>query len=308
MRSYHIGILFLLTIILIISCGKKSEETESGKVTTRTQVTVTTVKTGTLSDSVALNAVAAYLQKSQIKATTAGFVRKILIRPGNHVKSNQILLSLVTKEAASIGTTLKKALEPELKFTGVIPVRADLHGVVAQINHAVGDYVQEGEPLVLIYDLRSLVFVMTVPYDLKYIFPLNRTMSLVLPDHTILIGTLYNVLPSADTLTQSVNAIIKVNTPELIPENILAHAKLLRVIRKNALWVPRTAVLSDAVQENFWVMKLIDTATAVKVPVVKGLEADDRIEILHSTLKQCDTVLTSGNYGMPDTAGVTILK
>lgn len=308
MRYCHIRILLLSITILILSCGKKFEETASNQVTTRTPVTITTVKIGTLSDSVMLNAVAVYLQKSQIKATTAGFVRKSLIRPGDHVKRNQILLSLVTKEAASIGSTLKKTLEPELIFSGIIPVRADLNGVVSQINHSMGDYVQEGEPLALIYDLRSLVFIITVPYELRFILSSNRAMIIALPDNTTFTGTLFNVLPSADTLSQSVNAIIKVNAPKLIPENILANVKLERVSRKNALWVPKAAILSDVIQENFWVMKLIDTTTAVKVPVVKGLEVDDRIEILHSMLKRCDSVLTSGNYGMPDTAGITILK
>lgn len=307
MRSYQIDIFFLITIILIISCGRRPKDNESEKASTRTPVTVTTVKIGTLSDSVMFNAVAVYLQKNQIKATTAGFVKKILIKPGNHVKRNQILLSLITREAASIGYALK-TLEPELKFSGTIPVRANLNGVVAQINHSVGDYVQEGEALAIIYDLRSLVFIITVPYELKFIFPLNKTMQLELPDNSILAGTLSNVLPSADTLSQSVNAVIKVNSYTLIQENIIANVKLERVSRKNALWVPKLAVLTDIIQENFWVMKLIDTVTAIKVPIVKGLEVNDRIEILSSKLKQYDTVLISGNYGMPDTAGVTLIK
>jgi hypothetical protein len=55
-------------------------------------------------------------------------------------------------------------------------------------------------------------------------------------------------------------------------------------------------------------MQLIDTITAVKVPVVKGLEAGDRVEIIEPKFKSGDRFVLSGNYGLPDTAKVLIQK
>jgi hypothetical protein len=59
-------------------------------------------------------------------------------------------------------------------------------------------------------------------------------------------------------------------------------------------------------QSNFWVMKLIDSTTAVKVPVQKGIESGNRVEILSPKFSPSDMILTSGNYGLPDTAKVIV--
>ena len=57
-----------------------------------------------------------------------------------------------------------------------------------------------------------------------------------------------------------------------------------------------------------WVMKMIDSVTAVKVPVVKGIETSDRVEILRPQFSPNDKILLTGNYGLPDTAKVIIMK
>jgi uncharacterized NAD(P)/FAD-binding protein YdhS len=70
--------------------------------------------------------------------------------------------------------------------------------------------------------------------------------------------------------------------------------------------LPKAAVLSDETQSEFWVMKMISDSTAVKVPVKKGIETGDRIEILSPTFNPADKIIITGNYGLPDTAKVKI--
>jgi len=55
-------------------------------------------------------------------------------------------------------------------------------------------------------------------------------------------------------------------------------------------------------------MKLIDDSTAVKVPVEKGMEVNDRIEILKPGFTNTDKFLLTGNYGLADTAKIKIVK
>jgi hypothetical protein len=55
-------------------------------------------------------------------------------------------------------------------------------------------------------------------------------------------------------------------------------------------------------------MKMIDNNTAVKVPVIKGIETAGKVEILSPVLKPSDMILLTGNYGLPDTAEVVIDK
>ncbi len=53
-------------------------------------------------------------------------------------------------------------------------------------------------------------------------------------------------------------------------------------------------------------MKMIDSTTAVKVPVTIGLVTSGQVEITSPILKPSDQILLTGNYGLPDTAKVII--
>jgi hypothetical protein len=53
-------------------------------------------------------------------------------------------------------------------------------------------------------------------------------------------------------------------------------------------------------------MKMTDSTTAVKIPVVKGLETGNKVEIISPVLNTTDKILLKGNYGLPDTAKVWI--
>ena len=53
---------------------------------------------------------------------------------------------------------------------------------------------------------------------------------------------------------------------------------------------------------------MTDSSTAVKVPVQKGLETPDKVEILSPALSIHDKILLTGNYGLADTAKVVIIK
>lgn len=55
-------------------------------------------------------------------------------------------------------------------------------------------------------------------------------------------------------------------------------------------------------------MKMIDSATAVRVDIKKGLELKDKIEVLSPKFSKDDRILVTGNYGLPDTAKVIIEK
>jgi uncharacterized NAD(P)/FAD-binding protein YdhS len=81
---------------------------------------------------------------------------------------------------------------------------------------------------------------------------------------------------------------------------------VLKSEKSGAQSLPKEALLTDDLESNFWVMKLIDSATAVKVPVKKGLETRDRVEIIEPVFAPSDKILVTGNYGLPDTAKVKV--
>jgi len=78
--------------------------------------------------------------------------------------------------------------------------------------------------------------------------------------------------------------------------------------KNNANVISKGAVLANETQTEFWVMKMINDTVAVKVGIKKGLENSDKVEITSPSFLKTDRFLLTGNYGLPDTAKVTIKK
>jgi multidrug efflux pump subunit AcrA (membrane-fusion protein) len=100
--------------------------------------------------------------------------------------------------------------------------------------------------------------------------------------------------------------VIRVSNASAIPENLIAKVRIVKTAKANTQSLPKTALLTDETESDFWVMKLIDSATAVKVSVRKGIETKDRVEILEPIFSPGDKILVTGNYGLPDTAKVKV--
>jgi multidrug efflux pump subunit AcrA (membrane-fusion protein) len=271
----------------------------------RTPVTITTVSNTALNDSIELNAVSAFLQKSYVKANANGYLQSADVYPGKYVEIGQPLFTLKTKEAQSIGNAIEK-LDSSLQFSGVNTIRANQHGFITQLNHQSGDYVQDGEQLAVISDRNSFVFLLNLPYELRREVLNKRAVALVLPDGTRLNGAIGAFMPTVDSASQTQNVVIRINTSTAIPENLIAKVRILRTARPSAQSLPKSALLTDDTESDFWVMKLIDSTTAVKIPVKKGIETADRVEVLSPVFSPQDRILITGNYGLPDTAKVKV--
>jgi len=111
-----------------------------------------------------------------------------------------------------------------------------------------------------------------------------------------------------DSASQTQNVLIKVPASQNIPQNLIAKVRIVKAEKMNAATLPKAAVLADEAQNRFWVMQMIDSVTAIKVPVEKGMETSDRVEILKPQFSPQDKILLTGNYGLPDTAKVKIMK
>ncbi|MHA4811362.1 efflux RND transporter periplasmic adaptor subunit [Flavitalea flava] len=289
------------------AAGSKGSETEAASEASSgaTPVTVTTVSQESLSDSIELNAVSAFLQKSYVKANANGYLQTANVYPGKYVDAGQALFTLKTKEAQSIGNSIT-LLDSTLKFSGLNRILAGQHGYITQLNHQSGDYVQDGEQLAVISDRNSFVFLLDLPYELRPYVLNKKEVELTLPDGQKLKGALGAVMPTVDSVSQTQNVMIRVNTTQAIPENLVAKVRILKVVREKTQSLPKAAILTDETESNFWVMKMTDSTTAVKTNIKKGMETRGRVEILSPVFLSSDRILLTGNYGLPDTAKVKI--
>lgn len=299
----------LFTVLLITSCKSKEEPKDDKKDATEvaegTPVTVTSASIGSMDETVELSAVSTFLVKSYLKANANGYLTAVNTQMGKYVQKGQELFTLRTKESQSLGNTVKD-LDPSLHFEGTMHIKAPGSGYVTQLTYRTGDYVQDNEQLATITDTKNFVFLLNLPYELKPFLPYNKDLKLHLPDGTVLDGTIDGEMPSVDATTQTQSYMIKVNTEKSIPENLLAKVYFVKSSKGHTVSLPKEAVLTNEIQSEYWIMKLKDSTTAIKVPVTKGLETKDRVEILSPVLSANDRVLLTGNYGLPDTAKVVV--
>lgn len=298
---------FCFAALVSFSCSSKKEakEEETTAQEVQTPVTVTTIKTEPLTEYVELNAMSSFLQSSFIKATANGYIKSSNVKPGQFIHAGQTAFVMQTKEARALGNTINE-LDPSFKFSGLIRINATQTGYITALNHQPGDYVQDGEQLAVLSDAKSFGFLLNLPYELRQYLQNNKSIDIELPDKTHLKGTVAHVMPTVDSVSQTQAVLIKVNAPSSIPQNLIAKVRIIKNARNNAPSLPKEAVLTDEAQSNFWVMRMIDSVTAVKVPVVKGMESGDRVEIIRPVFTATDKILLTGNYGLPDTAKVKI--
>ena len=299
-------IIFFYSILLFTSCAHKEEQQEESASEVVSPVTLTSISHAPLTEYLELNATSTFLQKNVVKANVNGYVRGANATIGNLVSKGQLLFTLRTKESESIGNAVN-ALDSSFQFSGTIQIKAPTAGFIAEVNHQIGDYVQDGEQLAIVSDLQSFVFVLNLPYELRPYVLGKKQVLLELPDGKSLTGTITSVTPILDSASQTQNLYIAVNERNL-PVNLVAKVKVEKVSKSNTISLPKPAVLSDEMQKDFWVMKVIDSNTAVKVPIIRGIETTDRVEVISPQFSTDDKFILTGNFGLPDTAKIKIVK
>ena len=309
MTGTHLSLIYILGGFLILSCHHATTEKEEDEIPEQVQtpVTVTSVSNEPLTEYAELNATSVFQQDNIVKSNIVGYIRSVNVKVGQYVKAGQTLFVLKTKEAESLGNTINK-LDSSYHFTGVSKIVTPESGYITDLPHQAGDYVQDGEQLAVISNSNSFGFILNLPYELhKYILS-NERVEVILPDSTHLDGVVASSMPIIDSVSQTQQVLIKVSSPARIPENLIAKVRILKIKKANTISLPKQAVLSNDAQTSFWVMEMTDSVTAVKVPVVKGLETNDRIEIVKPQFSLNDKILLTGNYGLPDTAKVKVVS
>lgn len=303
MRSHLLIILGYFSIIAGCSTGIKEGE-ESLNV--RTPVTTVGVTLSPMVETIDLNAVSSFLKKSTIRSTATGMVESVDVDLGMSVRKGSLLFTIKTKEATALERNT--LTDTSFNFKGIIKIKSFKDGIMSSITHYRGDYVQEGDELAIISEQSSIVFLLQVPFEMRNFIRTGDKCDIVLSDKQVIRGEISANLPIMDMQSQTENFVVKPYTNAGLPENLIAKIKIVKVSKPHATVLPKEAVLTNEVQTDYWVMKLINDSVAVKVPVKKGIESSEKVEILEPAFKNTDRIVLTGNYGMADTALITIQK
>jgi biotin carboxyl carrier protein len=297
-----IGIAFLL--FFIISC-KSSVKEESETVSIKTPVETASLRSVSMDEITELSALSVYLKKETVRSSTSGFISEVLGSIGQKVKVGEMIMVIRTKEASAI-----KSLSDDstLNIKGLIEVKVNSGGIISQIDHHPGDYVEEGDPLLTITQPGSLVFYLKVPYSEHTSLNTDETVTLLLPDGKKLKGKITRSLTAVDPENQSQDYIIEPETDQLIPENLWVQVPVKTLSHSGNFSLPKACIQSNETQTEFWVMKISNDTIAIKVPITKGIDSDSLTEILSPVFNRTDIFVGKGSYGLSDTARIQIIK
>lgn len=303
----NIRTLLAITLLLnLIGCNSSSPTKTEETLEVSTPVTVTAIENTAISETISFNAVSQYQRKNMVKSTINGYIEKSFVNQGDIVQAGKPLYAIKTKEGDALSKFAAK--DSSFTFTGKLTIVAPTSGIVIEATKQTNDYVSDGEQLCVIAAQSSFVFLLNVPFEQnKYATP-GRSCTILLPDSTILNGTISGKLSTIDPVSQTQSYIVKPLTSFVLPENLSAIVHISKSSKENAQVIDKSCVLSDETMENFWVMKLINDTTAVKIDVKTGIATGNKIEILSPTFTHRDRLINTGNYGLSDTAFVNIIQ
>ena len=205
-------------------------------------------------------------------------------------------------------------------------VRAPLGGVVTAIGASVGESIDTTVKVVTIANLSRLQLQIAVPSTSLEAVAVGQSVSFAVdavPGRTFQ-ATIRTVSGQVDPTNGTVSATATVdNAGGLLKDGLFARVLVTTARHKNAILVPRAAVLFDAsegagsagagatsndpaVGTKASVLKIGKNRTVHKTSVTTGWVSGDKIEILSGQLRPGDQIATTGAFGLEDGAKVQV--
>jgi len=302
MRRLLIQLLVFSIIHTLSSCrpGSTSPDEQMPVVTVKAEP----VTSGTIENEISFNGSTVYLKKNQVLSPVSGYVVITNVRFGQEVQEGMVLFELKTRESKAL-----ESVNDTSGISGTVKLHAASDGFINELNiNGSGVFVQEGSVLCNIVNNTDLMVRLNVPYEYVSILNREKKCKIRLADNTVISGSVFRILPTIDESNQTQTVLIRPETTRLIPEYLNLLIFFIKEKHNNAMLVSKSSLMTDETQSEYWVMKITEGNTAVKIPVAKGIENDSIAEIISSDLKINDLIISEGAYGLPDSTTVSIAK
>lgn len=289
----------LIFAILLAGCQFKKDDHWAHQNIPSTEVTLTSVKEGSISSTLTLSATTVYQRKTTLATPIACYITQALVSPGDMVRKGQTLFILESKENRALGDESR---------IGKLSIKASCSGLITDVMQQTGSYTPEGTPLCIIAELSSMVFELNVPYEQQRNIHQGAKCKIVLPDENVLYATLEKPLLSVDGQSQTGHYIAKAKHP-FLPEGLMVQV-LIHTGSYNSSHqiLPKEAVQCDETMTDYWVMEMEADSLAVKVPVRIGNSNSRDIEIISPVFSSSDKIISSGSYGLTEGSPVKVVK
>jgi multidrug efflux pump subunit AcrA (membrane-fusion protein) len=300
----HIIIVGCWGITALASCTDKAPAEEAVGTTVKTNISFTQPVIQGFTDYLQLNGNTQFQKKLVLRATTTGYIVALKWKTGDHISNGTLFCSIRTREQDALKNIDSR--EPSLRqFQIPLNVMANASGIFTAVNYSNGDFINEGDVLATITDPSSLVLVVNVPYEYHQLVYKGRSCTVNFPDGKRIEATIQEEVPTIDPVSQTQSFLIRFPANRLLPENmnLMVHIPIRQ--KQHALSLPMEAIQTNEIQDEFWVMKLMNDTLALRVPVTVGSQNDSLREII-SGVGINDKIIVKGAYGLADSALVRV--
>ncbi len=255
-------------------------------------------------------------------ATQASNVAKAELRRLEATK--EIRLSIAQQNIIRQQAELQRSLDLQKNHS----VFAPFSGYVSRRMVEKGTWVSRGTPLIEIVQVNPIQLRIQVPQD--YVAALQTSFDAATAEQPLLAeitvasadqpitGTVFRIIPDADSRTRSLPVIIRIENPttnadgtgsHLLKPGLLARANLQFGVGEKVVMVPKDALVLNKGAASVYLIKPADNQSLVakQLPVVPGTSNGNWIEVT-GDLNAGDQIVVQGNERLRDGETVELLK
>lgn len=296
-------ILLFIGSWIFTSCKTRQAGNEA-TVISKALVKTTTVRKGSIHDYLILTGKTIYLNKSNIMAPVTGYVTKVNVKPGSSVDKDDILFEIMTQETYTLKN--KGSFIKDYQSTAVL---SPVTGIVNRLDIVKSPvFVDKNSTLCSIVDINDLQVETEVPFEYERLATPGKSCLIQLPDNSEYQAVFYKVLPEMNLKSQTMRVLARIQPRSLIPEKMIVQVLIDKSGKTERQILPKSCILSDVLMKEFWVMKIINDSTAVKIPVKLGRQNHNEAEIIEPAFNEGDNIISEGGYGLADTSLVEIVR
>jgi RND family efflux transporter MFP subunit len=269
---------------------------------------------------------------TRLAATVAGVVMAVPAKEGERVEAGAVIVKLDDRLALSALALAEQQFERQKKLRTVegtseksfqeasqqlaaaraqlalVQLTTPLSGVVARINVQPGQAVDLNTVVAEIVDPSRLVVTASVPGNEAARLKAGQPAELFVEnaDQPAASGNVSFVSPAVDSKTGTVLVRVALPKDSGLRPGQFVRARIVSEERAGRLAVPLASVVTDV--EGHSVIALVEGDQAAQKSVKAGVRDGGLVEVEGEGLKEGDTVVTVGAYGLPRQTKVRVVK
>jgi membrane fusion protein, multidrug efflux system len=254
---------------------------------------------------------------AQLAAPSAGIVTRVKVIAGQHVEKGDVLVELNSGTAtfayaqaeverqnklyAQQNTSLKNVQDAEAQLAA-LQVTAPVSGTVTRLAVKPGEAVDVNMPVAEVIDLSRLAVSSEIPA--AEAADLRTGQEVQVQSETPVTATLSFVSPAVDAKNGTILTRALLPSDSGLRPGQFVQLKIVTAVHTNCLAAPSESVVTDDSGQS--VIALVSGDEAAQMLVTTGLRENDWVEVAGTGLKEGESVVTVGAYGLPEKTKIRV--